>query len=165
MSIISLKKRTNRAWHKWTYSVQKTFGERKWKMTMKLWWPIRNFFSDNFVRLNLTLARLDLLKLEGRSLSFCISDILASRIDERWVGKIVAGTKAENDAIWAKVTSEYREYYWYDDPDRGEQLANHFRNNGMLEQPRVADGEVEHPIYNGHWVGLFGRPFRLLLVR
>lgn len=177
MTISSLKWRISRArssfWYsdrmrpvrKWAQPHQKAFRDWKWKMTMKAWWPIRNFFSNNFVRLNITLARLGLLKLEGRSLSICISDILAGRIDERWVGKIVAGTKASNDAIWVEILEQYREVYWRDNPDRAVKLANHFRNSGMLEQPRVVDGEADHSIANGHWSGLFGRPFRLLWKR
>lgn len=128
--------------------------------TFRLKMAISQSAEERLAELNLTLARAGVLKLVGRSLSFCVSDIMHGRIRKSWVSRIVAGTKAVDFESWERLLKAYSTTYWRDNPRRGMEIANYFRSNGMFEQPR-ASGEVVHYIGDGHWIGLFGKPFRL----
>lgn len=90
-------------------------------------------------------------KIVGLSLSFCVKDIMDAKVAIDNVQFIATGTYATSPEDWDEVIGVYRKAYWYKDPDRGEAIARHFINNGMILQPRL---EGNHPLFaeNGKWI-------------
>jgi len=88
---------------------------------------------------------------EGLSLSCCVRDIVEGKIKKEDVNFLVIGTKYRNDFHWEEVLEIYKKYYWKKNPKKGAEIANYFRNNGLIRQPRV-DGDICHNISQGHWI-------------
>lgn len=87
----------------------------------------------------------------GLSLSFCIRDIVAGRVQLDQVDRLVTGTRASDEDEWDEVIAQYKESYWRDCPDEAERLVRQLRAEGRIEQPRVAGNPPPH-IALGHWV-------------
>ena len=87
----------------------------------------------------------------GLSLSFCIVDILAGKVLESEVQKIITGTAVASEAEWQNLIKTYREIYWWEDPDKGEAILRRFIAAGKLEQPRL-EGKEARNIARGHWL-------------
>lgn len=90
-------------------------------------------------------------KLIGRSLSFCIQDVLSGRVALEDVEKIVAGTTARTEEDWATLVEMYQGSYWRDFPAEAAELVGQLRAQGRIEQPRLDNPEV-HSIADGHWI-------------
>ncbi|MBI5044833.1 MAG: hypothetical protein HZC02_02815 [Candidatus Levybacteria bacterium] len=87
----------------------------------------------------------------GRSLSFCVQDILRGRVAREDVEKIVAGTTARTEEDWAELVKMYQRSYWRDFPVEAAELVRELRAQGRIEQPRLDNPEV-HSIADGHWI-------------
>ena len=79
----------------------------------------------------------------GNSLSFCVRDILAGKVVETDVEKIVTSTAiGPTDAEWDAAIARYCETYWRNyDPVTVRALVFRLRDSGKIEQPRLADSE------------------------
>lgn len=73
----------------------------------------------------------------GYSVSLCIKDVLEGRVEIAEVEKIVGSTCARSPADWDIVIESYRELYWYDAPDRGEEICRKLIAEGRIDQPRT----------------------------
>lgn len=87
----------------------------------------------------------------GLSLSFCIKDIIAGKVAEGAVEKIIANTRCETLEHWAEVIRIYREYYWADNSELGEAICWRFVAENKIDQPRCR-GEEPHAISQGRWL-------------
>jgi len=94
-------------------------------------------------------------RLIGLSLSLCVADIIRGKERESDVSKIIASTWVETPADMDKLMAEYRQTYWSENPDLGEEIARRLFEEGKVEQPRKltnTHGYIPHPgIANGHW--------------
>lgn len=74
----------------------------------------------------------------GRSLSFCVRDILRGNVRFEEVGAIVASTLIKNKEELKDVFDDYMEYYWsgYDE-NLVWDLVNKIWDSGKLYQPRL----------------------------
>jgi hypothetical protein len=88
----------------------------------------------------------------GLSLSLCVRDIIAGRVNPVEVSLIVADIKAATDEQFHFVLDRYAENYWRENPNYGKALANKLREQGRLIQPRLLEQNHEHNIANGWWV-------------
>lgn len=93
----------------------------------------------------------------GRSLSFCIKDILSGKVSYNEVGKIVTSTACKNDESWVKLLEQYQQSYWYDYSMvecRAVLFGLLFANK--IEQPRLIDGRMQ-ALYrsDGHWANTY----------
>ena len=87
----------------------------------------------------------------GLSLSFCVMDIIAGKVDEADVELIISGTAAKTPEDWDKVIEGYRASYWLHSPAQGERIARMLINNGRVWQPRVL-GVLPLSLSGGHWL-------------
>lgn len=87
----------------------------------------------------------------GLSLSFCVSDILRGLVNESEVMQIISGTYVENPKDWDEVISDYKKYYWYENPEEAEKIARRLISAGKIRQPRT-EGKDVHNIVDGHWL-------------
>jgi hypothetical protein len=86
----------------------------------------------------------------GLSLSLCIADILAGRVAEADVERIVAATSFHNASELETVIAQYQRSYWQTDPRRGAALARKYYTAGLIDQPRLR-GEAVHVITEGKY--------------
>ena len=82
----------------------------------------------------------------GYSLSLCISDILAGRVKESEVSKIIANTCARNADDWDEVLDCYLAVYWRSNPEEARNIFDRFLANDMIVQPRLEDVNYETPV-------------------
>ena len=89
----------------------------------------------------------------GKSLSFCIQDIILEKVNIEDVSAISAGTKIPDSDTLDQVIEQYRESYWRENPDLGEEICRKLFNEGRVFQPRLSG---EDPEYKGGdwWVDL-----------
>lgn len=89
----------------------------------------------------------------GLSLSFCVKDLMAGRVVEAEVRKIIAGTACHTESDWDKLIADYRRTYWRTfDGDAVKALIQRLRAQSKIEQPRLADPEHVQYIGRGHWI-------------
>ena len=80
----------------------------------------------------------------GRSLSFCVKDILSGKINKNDVGVIVTSTSFKNPEMWQKGIESYQNSYWYDYTlEECTNLINWLIDNNKIEQPRLTNGKVQ----------------------
>ena len=89
----------------------------------------------------------------GKSLSFCIKDIISGKVNVEDVSAISTGTKIPDDNVLEEVIEQYRKSYWRDDPDLGEEICRKLFEEGRIFQPRL---KGETPLLKGGdwWVDL-----------
>lgn len=73
----------------------------------------------------------------GLSLSFCVKDIAKGKVRIEDVGKITAGIAAGTKEDWDELLATYKESYWYDFPEKAEEIVRKLRQAGKIEQPRL----------------------------
>ena len=80
----------------------------------------------------------------GRSLSFCMADILDGTIPEKQVGAIVTSTACKDNVDWNRLLESYCETYWVKfDKEECFKLLFRLINSGKIVQPRLDDGIVQ----------------------
>src|SRR5262245_59328441 len=89
-------------------------------------------------------------RLEGRSLSLCVRDIIAGKVAEEDVSRIVAGISESTRASFEELLENYGEYYWQQNPAYGKEIALRFYDAGKIDQPLLR-GEKYPNVANGHW--------------
>ena len=88
----------------------------------------------------------------GLSLSLCVADIIAGRVREEDVEKIIASTCCESREQWEALIKKYREYYWDKNPDLAESLCWRLIFANKIEQPRLKDPLYFLDINDSHWI-------------
>jgi len=89
--------------------------------------------------------------LIGKSLSFCIKDIILGKIKEEDVTCIVAGTKVEwlsNNHL--DMIDQYAKAYWKDNPLEARTVVCRLILQGKIIQPRML-GLNANNLKNGWW--------------
>lgn len=90
-------------------------------------------------------------KLIGRSLSFCVKDIIEGKVAFGDVEKITAGTHfTDRDMFYTGMKHGYCMTYWRKNPEYALHLAMALWDAGMIDQPRRR-GEEAPNIAQGHW--------------
>lgn len=89
-------------------------------------------------------------RLEGRSLSLCIRDILGGAVAEQDISRIVASTAAHDRPEFLELIDDYARLYWGAKPEEGKAIALRFYDDGKIDQPRLR-GEPYPNISQGHW--------------
>ena len=91
----------------------------------------------------------------GLSLSFCVRDILAGKVPEGSVDKIVSSTSCRSDDDWEELIQRYRETYWRKDPNEGEAILRRLLEAGKIEQPRLSDPRSDPDTSQGYpWISI-----------
>ena len=85
-------------------------------------------------------------KKVGKSLSFCIKDIILGKVNIEDVSVILAGTNIPDDDVLNKVIEQYRKSYWRENPDLGEEICRKLFDEGKIFQPRLRG---EAPLHKG----------------
>ena len=89
----------------------------------------------------------------GLSLSLCVHAISCGEVAQSDVEKIIAATKAADDATWNETIEMYRTGYWGHNPDACEVIARELIKAGKVEQPRLDATNPRIPLTdNGIWV-------------
>lgn len=74
----------------------------------------------------------------GRSLSFCVLDILRGKVKLDDLGAIVASTLIRDENDLKEVFNSYMESYWYEyDKEKVWELVKHLWDIGKIYQPRL----------------------------
>lgn len=80
----------------------------------------------------------------GRSLSFCVSDILKGRVAKEDVGVIVTSTACQTSSDWDKLIKSYSNSYWRNYlPECCRDLVMWLLDNGHIYQPRLVNGMIQ----------------------
>jgi len=91
----------------------------------------------------------------GLSVSFCIRDMVAGKVNPADVSMIVAGTKAATPEAWEGIITRYRDIYWRDKPASCEALLREFLAANKVVQPRLeTDDDRATNITNGYWMDI-----------
>ena len=72
----------------------------------------------------------------GKSVSYCIADILNGLVKEGDVEKIVGSTGCANEEDWESIKQHYTKYYWRGNPEGGK-ILDRLIAAGKIEQPRL----------------------------
>lgn len=75
----------------------------------------------------------------GRSLSFCIKDILEGKKKLSQVDSIVTSTMFESDDEFENGIDSYARVYWNRNPEKGKSIARQLWHSGKIIQPRLND--------------------------
>lgn len=92
----------------------------------------------------------------GRSLSFCVSNILDGKVAIEDVGMIVTSTAVLADG-WDQLIELYRKFYWYEYSfEDCKKVIDALLAAGKIEQPRLIDGRRQ-ALYrsNGNWADTY----------
>ncbi|MEZ0222998.1 MAG: hypothetical protein ACAH83_00465 [Alphaproteobacteria bacterium] len=89
-------------------------------------------------------------RLEGRSLSLCILDILEGKVAEDNVRRIIASIYAPDRGAFEDIIALYANTYWSAKPEEGKAVARRFYDAGKIDQPRLR-GEPYPNIADGCW--------------
>ena len=84
----------------------------------------------------------------GKSLSFCIKDIISGKVNIDDVSAISAGTNIPDSDALDQVIKQYRKSYWRDNPDLGEETCRKLFSEKKVLQPRLR-GEAPYDIHRG----------------
>jgi hypothetical protein len=109
------------------------------------------------------------MKFIGLSMSFCIDDILAGKVQEEDVALLVTGTAARDDATFEQLLKEYsgREpehpylNYWKGREDEGCEIARRLWKAGKIDQPRLRGLDACDGILTSRWANLVGERLTL----
>lgn len=96
-------------------------------------------------------------KKYGRSLSFCVTDILSGKVNINDVGVIVTSTACESNDDWNKLIDSYSDSYWrkYSKND-ARQVVWDLLDNGHIYQPRLVNGMSQNLAdYREKWVDTY----------
>jgi hypothetical protein len=88
----------------------------------------------------------------GLSLSLCVADIIAGKVDFNDVRLIIAGTKAATAQQWADVMEMYAQNYWRKDPNKGIAVATLLLAQGKVQQNRLLGWDAPSNLGSGHWI-------------
>ena len=92
----------------------------------------------------------------GRSLSFCVKDILDGKVSYNEVGKIVASTACKNDDDWVKVVEQYMLSYWYGYSFLDcKSIVWGLLDANKIEQPRLTSGKMQAMYKYGNWANTY----------
>ena len=91
-------------------------------------------------------------KLIGLSVSRCIADIIAERVQARNVVKIIGGTCAGKPEDWDAVIDSYKWFHWKQDPELGEEILRKFISRDQIFQPRLVGLLPPDTTRTGHWM-------------
>lgn len=83
----------------------------------------------------------------------CIGDVIAGQVSEAEIHGIVAATAAETPEDIDKLMADYKEFYWRDNPDMGEDLARRMLEDGRVYQPRLEGKPAPSPVPL-RWLGV-----------
>ena len=88
----------------------------------------------------------------GKSLSLCVSDILAGNTKLDDVALIVSSTRIASEADWLYLVMRYSRSYWAQyNPKQIAAVVATIKNRGMLLQPRLNDDDFATDCSNGIW--------------
>lgn len=87
----------------------------------------------------------------GRSLSFCILDIIRNHVSIQEVEKIYTSTKCATGVQWDDMIDCYSRVYWRENPTAARTAVRMLQDAGKIEQPRLTDPDYEYSINNGYW--------------
>jgi len=110
-----------------------------------LWYP------KGDARIGENGLRLERLKVVGRSLSFCVVDIMEGRVREDAVERIVASTKAPDFSTFEDVLERYADLYWKANPALGKEIAIRLWEAGKIDQPRLRGEEAKRITVGRIW--------------
>ena len=88
----------------------------------------------------------------GRSLSFCVRDIVEGKVNISDVHRIQAGTKISSEEILARVIEQYKKSYWRDNPDLAEEVCRRLFREGKISQARLRKEHPEGSVEGSWWV-------------
>lgn len=91
------------------------------------------------------------MKKIGLSVSRCISDIIAGKVSEDDVAKIIARTAARDEEDWLDLIARYQKKYWSKNPKEAASICNRLIKAGKIVQPRLA-GQEPPDVRSGHWI-------------
>lgn len=91
------------------------------------------------------------MKRIGLSVSCCIRDIIEGRVKEEDVGRIIAGTVAEDEEAWIHLIAQYQVNYWSRNPQEAADVCHRLIKAGKITQPRL-EGQEAPDISMGHWL-------------
>ncbi len=87
----------------------------------------------------------------GKSLSFCVKDIVEGKVALADVERIVAGTfYTDRDMFHTGLRADYCRTYWRLNPTEAHRVAMRLWDDGKIDQPRCR-GEDAPNIADGHW--------------
>jgi hypothetical protein len=90
--------------------------------------------------------------LYGKSLSLCVSAILAGKVKLDDVAVIVSSTRITSEADWFEVVLRYSNTYWAQyKPKQIAAVVATIKNREMLLQPRLTDDDFATDCSNGIW--------------
>ncbi|MFA6119715.1 MAG: hypothetical protein WC688_07365 [Parachlamydiales bacterium] len=82
----------------------------------------------------------------GRSLSFCIKNIIDGKVNINDVEMFVTSTCIHNNNEFEKVMKHYADFYWYKNPEKAVEIAWQFWNSGKIIQPRLLNNNATQNI-------------------
>lgn len=90
----------------------------------------------------------------GLSISLCIRDIAAGKIDIANVEKIFGGTATGLPAPTSvdALLRRYQTQYWHEHPIEAESIFRQLIAQGKIEEPRLKNDRHRPYLGNGHWV-------------
>lgn len=97
------------------------------------------------------IERRDKPKLIGKSLTFCVRDIIDGRVDIRDVEYIIAGTAFETWDDWKDAIDEYCLSYWLSNPGVARRVVNNLIMTDRIIQPRLFGENPPDDISSGNW--------------
>lgn len=83
----------------------------------------------------------------GRSLSFCVCDIIEGKVKESDVIAMVTSTAFENKEEFEKGIESYARSYWISYPEKGKEIARKLWDSGRIEQPRLKNKNCYQDLY------------------
>jgi hypothetical protein len=99
----------------------------------------------------------------GRSLSFCVKDILSGKVSINEVGKIVTSTACKNAKDWKELIALYSQTYWNDFSSLEiENVMTQLISDGKIEQPRLSNGKIQALYLAGIWADSYGEVIETL---
>jgi len=92
----------------------------------------------------------------GRSLSFCVKDILSGKVSIDEVGKIVSSTACKTDGDWQELIEIYSRSYWHDFSSfEINDVMTQLIYGGKIEQPRLSNGKMQALYRSTMWANSY----------
>jgi hypothetical protein len=79
--------------------------------------------------------------LTGKSLSFCIRDIIEGKVKESDISSIITSTRANDTKQFVSLCVDYSLDYWYINPELGIEIALRLYDEGKIIQPRLKNNK------------------------
>ncbi len=92
------------------------------------------------------------MKKYGRSLSFCVKDILSGKVSLEDVGVIVTSTECKTNDDWERLLELYSNSYWRSFPKNdARNILYSLIDNGNIYQPRLVNGMCQSLVGVDNW--------------